>query len=216
MPMRVFGDFERRKDGKPTGDYPAWYYTNKQQMTDLKERVRTGERALEGGFVPPAAKDRFRAELERAKDKISKIESSVPKLDSLAKDKIFKLTKELGDEITDSMYTRSDMMKGLADGHSEAERMTTKMMPTKNENEVEFAQECGVEIVDGKITRTDKERMWKIGRNALGESSNTEILRRDSSFKDSGKKAGSMEIKTGRRRGRVPRKAVLAPVVSDE
>uniref|UniRef100_A0A6H1Z889 Uncharacterized protein n=1 Tax=viral metagenome TaxID=1070528 RepID=A0A6H1Z889_9ZZZZ len=217
MPIKVFGDFEKNERGKPRSDYPGWYYEGRRHLEDLEDQVRARERALDMEAVSPEKKGEFREALKREKERLDKIRETVPKLEGEAKDRIHRLSKDLGGQISDAQYTRTDMMLGLADIHGEAERMSKKKMEIKSEDEAALAKELNIKIVDGKISRTDKERMWKVARKALGESTNTEALRRERDSRSgeikSALKRQAKEIGTAKRRGRPVRPKVETPPV---
>jgi hypothetical protein len=106
------------------------------------------------------------------------IEKSQPKVDEATKDKLNKVRKELGKEISTLLFSRSDMRKGLADARTEAMRVETPMIEVSKDC-FEIAKACNVTPVNGKISRTQAEKIWKISGRFLGESSNAESLRRD-------------------------------------
>ena len=84
--------------------------------------------------------------------------------------------------------------------------MSNKRLGIASADEAALAAELGIKIVDGKINRTDKERMWKIGRKALGESTNTEVLRKERDSRSTEIRKAlqdqSKEIGARKRRGR--------------
>ena len=209
MPIKVFGDFERRKDGRPRSEYPGWYYEGRRHVEELEDSIKQRERMLKMGAVSHEKEGEYRERLEMEKERYEKIKESVPKLDGEHKDRVAKLVKELRGDISGSQFTRTDMLLGLADAHEEAQRMSTKKIPIRSEDEAALAKEMGIKVEDGKISRTDKERLWKIGRKALGESTNTEVLRRERDSRSheirSALKKQAKEIGQTRRRGRPPR-----------
>jgi hypothetical protein len=53
-------------------------------------------------------------------------------------------------------------------------------LEVKSETQAEILKACGIPIRDGKVSRKDMERAWKISGAALGEVDlNVERLRRD-------------------------------------
>ncbi len=198
MPIKVYQEFERsKKNNKPISEYPGWYYEGRQQMDDLRETIKSRERALERGYIHADRIDETREKLKWEKERLSQIEESSPRLSGDQKDKLAKLSKDLGGEISDAMFTRTDMKLGLADAHDEANRIMLKKMSVNSEDEAKLATEMGIQVVEGKVTRKDKERMWKVAQKALGEPSNTEVLRRDRAMK-------SVQYEEAKRRGRPP------------
>jgi len=173
--MKFFGKADRDKDGKIKSDYPAWY--NEQHVDDLKESIDQQERALENDAVPSDRRSQFRERLKREKERLDDIEGSRPQFNDKEKDEICNLRKDLGIRISVAMYKTSDMQRGLANAHEEAKRMTEPCIKITSERENEVAEACGIKVKDGKVTRTEAEKMWKIISKGLGEISNTESLR---------------------------------------
>jgi hypothetical protein len=68
------------------------------------------------------------------------------------------------------MFTASDMMRGTADAHVEAERMVKPCVKIQSEYEAGLAKACGMNIENGKVSRNDAARIWKIQGKLLGES----------------------------------------------
>lgn len=81
-------------------------------------------------------------------------------------------------KIYNDAQARREMKKGLADSHEEARRMTTPNIKLSPEL-IEVAEACNVKHTDGKISRTEAEKIWKITSRYLDEPSNTEYLRKD-------------------------------------
>ena len=177
MAIVVFGKVDRDRDGKIRSEFPAWYW--KQQIDELSESVAHKERMLERDLVPASEKPSMREKLKMERERMEEINASKPKPNPQEKDQVTNLVKELGKDISEAMFTRTDMEKGLADAHEEARRMADPIMEIKTKEEAEFARQCGIKVYEGKISRSDKEKMWKIGRRIVEESSNTELLRKD-------------------------------------
>lgn len=179
MPVQFFSEADMAtKDGlkKIVSEYPAWYYTT--MLDDLREDVRREEFTLESGVVPAERVPQIRDKVKRLKLKLEEIEKSVPKLSEVEEGKLLKVRKELGKEITSRMFTRSQMQKGLADSHTEARRMVERSISITPEV-AEVAKSCNINPIDGKISRTEAEKMWKITGRYFGDVSNSESLRRD-------------------------------------
>jgi len=166
------------KDGikQVASEYPAWYYTT--MMDDLKEDIRREDFALESGVVPAERRPQMVDKIKRLKKKLEDIEKSVPKLSEADESKLLKVRKELGKEISSLMFTRSQMQKGLADSHTEARRMVDPCISIENEA-AEVARKCNITPRNGKISRTEAEKIWKITGRYFGEISNSESLRKD-------------------------------------
>jgi len=171
-------DMTQLKDGRKiiSSEYPVWY--NEQMVDDLKEDLRRDEFNMENDLVPkdqiPSVKERIR----RYSKKLSDIESSRPKLSGEMETKLDKTRKTLAKNIQERMFTRSQMVKGLADSHMEVRRATTYDIPV-DDTIAELAKASNVNIIDGKINREGAAKIWKISSKYFNEISNTESLRRD-------------------------------------
>jgi hypothetical protein len=164
---RVFGNVDRRSNGTVKSEYPAWYWDILQE--ELDNEVREKENVLKRGGVPSEAMPRFRGELEKKQIRLEQIKEETPKLTGPEKDELSKMLKEMVERIKDSNYKRSEMDKGWADSHEEARRMSEYCISIQSGNEKTWVEQCQVKLVDGKVTRTDFERMYKIGAKLLGD-----------------------------------------------
>jgi len=166
------------KDGtkRISSEYPIWY--NRQMLDELSEDIRMAEFDIKSGRVKDSQLGQAKDKLSKMRDRMSEIDNSMPKLDAKEIDKIAKVRKELGKSISSKMYSRSDMKKGLADSHEEARRMISPSIDLPPEA-LEIAKMCNVNTKDGKISRTEAEKIWKITGRYLDEGSNTESLRKD-------------------------------------
>jgi hypothetical protein len=180
--IKFFGEVDlHKKTGKISSEYPAWYFD--RPLDNLREEVEHMERALERGGVPADKQAENRVKLENTKARYENILQSIPKLSPQEKDRLAKARKTMGEEIRSGFFTRSQMDKGTADAFKEAERM---MLP-KIEVKPEFADllhSCNVPVVDGRVTRDNLAKAWKIlgkalNRNGGEEETNVETLRRD-------------------------------------
>ena len=173
---KIFGEVDRTKEGKIKSEMPSWYFD--QQKEELEDGIKHKERMLEEELVPASERNVMKQSLKKEKEKLENINASRPQLKGPELDEVIKITKEIGSEIASSLFTHSDMEKGTADAHEEARRISTPVIKIATDKQAEFAKECGITIKDGKITRKDAEKMWKIGRRLQGEISNTEMLRK--------------------------------------
>jgi hypothetical protein len=174
--MKIFGEVDKDRDGKVKSDYPAWYFETHQE--ELEESVRQKERQLAADLIPDSEKGIMKSRLKQEKERLDKIRASKPELKDTEKDDVAKVTKEIGNSIASSMFTGSDMKRGTADAHEEARRISSPVIEVKSEKQAELVKMCGINIKDGKITRGEAEKVWKIARRMLGEQANTEILRK--------------------------------------
>jgi hypothetical protein len=176
--INFFGAVDRkgkRADGKITSEYPAFYFHT--QFDELKENTERAERQLKLGLVPASEVPYAQAEVERNRQRMIDIKKANPQLEGRQKDAVFNMYKELASQISDSMYTRSDMKKGLVDAHEEARRMSQPIISIKGNEK--FFHNMGITATGGKISRNEASRAYKIMGKALGENTNTEHLRRD-------------------------------------
>lgn len=179
--IQFFGAIDRKgkkEDGVISSEYPAWYFTN--QIKNLKESIERKRRSLKRGDVDPSQKPYIQAELQQEELKLSEImEKGMPKIDDKDKDSLHKIYKELEGRIQDSMFSRDEMMKGLADAHEEARRMTTSCIDVKGAHgSISMFKNVGITPRDGKVSRNQASRMYKIIGRYLGENTNVEALRR--------------------------------------
>ena len=173
---KLFGKIDRTEKDKIKSEYPSWYFP--QHKEELVESIRHNQSMLEMDLIPASEIPITKANLEKAKEKLEEIEESEPRFTDAEKDAMVKLRKGLGSKISDSMFRRSEMEKGIADAHEEARRISEPVMKVDSQEEADLYGSCGINIRDGKVTRNDAERAWKIISRGLGEISNSESLRK--------------------------------------
>ncbi len=173
---RVFGNSDRRADGTIKSEYPARYF--REQRDELKKNISEKENALKYGMVPAEAIPRFTGELQRWKTRHDQIDSEDLKLVGPSKDAVSNMMKGMVERIRDVNWKRSELDKGFSDPHEEARRMSEPCIEIKSKEEGEFAEACNIKVRDGKVTKIDFERMYKIVAFDLGESTDIERLRR--------------------------------------
>ena len=175
--IEFFSEVDLSPTGKLSSEYPAWY--NQQIVEDLENQVRVEEHYLQSGSIPKDAEPEARENLKKKKARLDQILKSKPKLSDADKDKLAKVREELGERISEAMFTRGETQRGLADPHEEARRMTHRSL-SLSPTQAGIAKQCGIPIgSDRKVSRTQMEKVWKITSKALGERANTEALRRD-------------------------------------
>jgi hypothetical protein len=176
--MKIFGDVDRTKEGKIKSEYPAWYLNTHKE--ELEESVKHRRYMLENDLVDSSEKNIQKKRLEQESKRLAEIEASAPKLSGAELDEVSRVHKEMGGQIKEAMYTRSDMERGTADAHEEARRISTPVIEVKNKAQAEFLESCGIKL-DGrtKVTRREAEKAWKISGKLVGEASNTETLRKE-------------------------------------
>ena len=176
--IQFFGSVDRKgktKDGAITSEYPAFYFHT--QYEELKEETEKQERQIELGLVPASELPYAKAEVERNIKRLEDIVKANPNLTGPQKDAIHGVYKDLAEQISDSMYTRTDMKKGLVDAHEEARRMSQPIISIKGKEK--FFHNMGIKATSGKISRNQASKAYKIIGKVLGENTNTEHLRRD-------------------------------------
>jgi hypothetical protein len=180
--IKFFGEMDlNKKSGQISSEYPGWYFD--RPLDQLAEDVARGERMLAKGVIPLDKKTEFEAKLTQTKDRYEKILESIPKLGAQEKDRLAKARKAMAQEISSGFFTRSQMEKGTVDAFKEAERMTVAKIDVKPEF-ADLLKSCNVPVSDGKVTRDNLAKAWKIvgkalNRNGGDEETNVETLRRD-------------------------------------
>ena len=170
---QVFSEVDLNHHGNVSSYMPAWTYD--QLIYDLESDIKTEEIQVNRQNISPERIAELSRSIKTKKERLHDILSTRPKID---KTKLASLSEELGMKIADSMFTRSDMMRGTADAHTEARRMVEPCIKLSDE-EANFAMGCNVvPNKDRMISRNQASKIWKIARKYIGESSNVEILRR--------------------------------------
>lgn len=178
--VQFFGSVDRNKHtGKVQSSMPGWYFQN--QIFDLNDRIESLDRRLNDpesqAPVTPEARPAAMKELREMKERRDKILEGKPKLNAKQRDDLMKIYDTLGERISESMYSRSDMQRGLADAHEEARRQ--KMACIDPGDIGDIMDQFNVTPIQGKISRDNAVRMWKVLGRALGRGTNYEALRRD-------------------------------------
>lgn len=175
--VQFFGAADRKgkhADGKISSEYPAWYFD--AQIEDLQEEIAHKKRMIDNQLVPPSELPYAREELKKQEEMFERIMSK-PKLTGKDKDDAANFYKHLADQIGDSMPSRSEMKKGLADAHEEARRMTEPIINVRGKTDV--LANMGINAKGGKISRNQAAKAFKIIGRVLGEPTNIEYLRKD-------------------------------------
>ena len=176
--MELYGNVDKNRKGVVASEYPAWYFD--VHIDTLREQVARAKRSLSRGTVPPDVVPVVKAEIERDEIRISEIERCQPKLSVAEKEKLWKLYKEeLCPLISGSLFSYTQMQKGLAPAHEEATRMVKPVLEVKSELLAEMITKVGGTVVGKKASRNDVARVFKVVGKLLGEATNIEVLRRD-------------------------------------
>lgn len=152
---------------------PAWMKDN--QIRRLEEDIERMQYAIDNHRVQDVYIPRHQATLKAKKERLQSILKSKPRISGPTKDRLAKIHAEIGESISNAMFTRNDMMKGLADPHQEHKR---QKLDRYIEVDPEIAEACHVKHNDGKVTRDGASVIFKITGAALGDGdTNTERLR---------------------------------------
>jgi len=178
--IQFFGSVDRKgktDTGKITSAYPAWYFT--AHLEEMKEGIDRKYRSIQRGEIPASELDLAGITLEKETKRYEQIMLSRPKLEDKDVDDLAKVYKELEKEIGASLFTRSDMKKGLVDVHEEARRMSEPIINV--DRNVELLREMGINIPKNKsmVSRNQASKAYKILGKLLGENTNVERLRKD-------------------------------------
>jgi len=180
--IKFFGEVDIHPTKKMiNSEYPAWYFDKPYEQ--LGEDVGRMERQLERGAIPSDKLGEFKDQLSKRQEQLRKINESIPKLTGEEKDKLAKARKDMASLIKAGYFTRTQMQKGLVDVHKEAERMVKPLVEVKPEF-AEIIKGCNIKVENGKISRDNLVKAWKItgkllNRHGGDEETNAETLRRD-------------------------------------
>lgn len=172
MAIKIYGDIDRRSDGKPRSYKPSW--AEARAIENLQEEVDSRQRGIDMGLIPASEIPLTKAAIQKGKERLNEIKSQKPELSDSERDWVSKERKRIGAEIGDAMFTHTEMDMGFADPHEEVDRMTEK----KIKLDPEQAKESGVTLVEGKGSRNDASKIYQHLSYALGESADIERLRK--------------------------------------
>lgn len=168
-------DYEYFADFDKGSSMPAWSLKTNTDM--LGEDVSRLGNALKNNQVPLEEVAYAEMEYKMKKERLDKINNSMPKLSGRQVDELREKRDTLSGKLRDGMFTRLQMEKGLVDPHEEAARMSE---PCIEVDKKEFAR-MGMTTTNGKVSRSEAELGWKMMNGLLGDGMNvnTETLRRD-------------------------------------
>jgi len=171
--ITFFGEVDKNRHGNISSDYPAWMYET--GIDNMKEELDRWEREEKMGFAAPVDPQR-RARIKAMRERYEAIVSSKPKLNGKDIDEFHKYREKLAERISDNLFTYSEMMTGKGiSAHEEAKRMSEPIISLGPK----YAKMCNVRTSDGKASRDNAIRVWKILGAAIGEPTNSELLRKD-------------------------------------
>jgi len=173
-----YSTLDRNQYGRLSSVYPGWYHS--RGIEQLRDEISGMKQELEGGGVEAVYVPKLKAKLAEQEKRLDILINSFPKPTGEQRDKLGQEVKDLGAKITEAMFSTSDLKIGgdLVDPHEEYVRSETpciKMSPYQCKMAVRM--EMKFDENNRMISRKKAEEMWKICRRALGESSNTAILR---------------------------------------
>lgn len=181
--VEFFGDVDK-VNGEIGSEMPAW--SMEAPLRELKEEARTLKGMLERHEVREDDRPGKMELLKKIEAKIGGVEGSKPNLTGQEKDALAKMVGsgkthgELGSKIRESMFTRSEMMIGSGAGGANSDiEFKRQMEPCieLSDAEIMVAKKMHCRVVDGKVSRNDATRIYSIGRRALGEPHDPEMIR---------------------------------------
>jgi hypothetical protein len=177
--IRFFGSNDYNKAGRIASEIPSW--AMESHIDDLREGIESKRRAIARGDMPYDAIPQAKAEIEREEKQLQSILDGRPKLTAQETDKVARVYKDLSEKISESMFTRDEMMKGFANPQEEAKRMVKPVIKIDKET-AEICEANGIRVEKVKnslmVSRNGASKMYKLIGRYLGEHSNTEYLRR--------------------------------------
>ena len=177
--IQFFGAVDRKgkkKDGAIASPLPCWYFPRK--VEELEHEVQKKKRDLATGMLHPTAVPQARFELEQGEKRLAEIRKAHVKLTGKEKDEAKLIYDDMAKQIGDSMFTMYETKKGLADPHEEVRRMKEPIISIASKHK-QLMKNLNVREVNGKISRDDASRVYKILGKSLGENTNTERLRKE-------------------------------------
>lgn len=179
LELKILGKCDINSKGAVSGEYPAWYFD--AQVEEIQKSIHNLSIQLEHGGIPANAIAVTKNELRQKKERLAEIDASRPKLKGGQIDAVRAVRDELGKEISDSMFSYTDMQKGIASPREEANRMTQPIISVPV-NARGMAEQMGMRVKGGKVSRDDATRLWKISGKMLGEATHPEALRKDNNY----------------------------------
>lgn len=168
-----------RVAGKIGSAKPAWYFDG-----HLEEEIRNLENQkaqISHGGVSPENLHRIRQQVARDEAKLDIIKDTFPRPSAAKKDQLNSIWREIGEAISRSMFSYSDMHSGAANPHDEVRRAKDPVVPVSRPvaRWIIYCNGNVVRTADGelKIKRDDAVRAWQIAGRILGENTRTEELR---------------------------------------
>ncbi len=172
MAIQIYGDIDRRADGKIRSFKPS--QAEHMAIENLREEIDSRQRGIKMGLIPASEVHLTNEAIRKGKERLGEIENAVKPLTDQERDWAQKYRKQVGAEIGEKLFTHTEMDMGFADPHEEVDRMTKKTIKIDPEQ----AKESGVTLIDGKGSRNDAAKIFQHLSYRLGESPDIERLRK--------------------------------------
>ena len=172
--IKFFGEVDMNKHGRIGSNLPAWLHID--NIEKLKRSIDESEVALKQRAIPADLIADKQEEIKRQRVRLDQIENSKPIMRPKDKDALNKLYESLSVEISDRMFTRTEMMKGYASANEEVRRMVNPSIKFDGD----LAKQLNLpSFHKGEISRKDGEKAFKVIGGLLGRNGNSERLRKD-------------------------------------
>lgn len=174
--ITFFTEVDYNKHGNISAEYPAWYFTTK--VDELREQIAAMERELKRGALEGEKRERQEKKTALMKRRLSKIEEGFNRsVTAHDREQMEKATKEIAETVRGLTFTYDERKKKIASPHEEARRMIDKAIPINSFKNAEMVgkmcQMSNVRIDNGRVSRDDLTKAWKIASRALGDGRNT-------------------------------------------
>jgi len=196
--IEFFGSPDRKgkmAEGKITSEFPAWYFENK--INDLRYEIERNENRISKNMIPDHEIPRVKEENKRLIERLSSILKSKPKINGKDFDTLAGIYKDLTDQIGDSMFSRTEMKKGLVSAHEEAKRRIEPIIKVNSDCD-SILSKFNISHVGGKISRNQADKVAKILGKIIDAPTNMEYYRKDHSYGTYKSEKSLEELEAGR------------------
>jgi hypothetical protein len=162
--------------GAIQSEYPGYYNNGTIEEIDSELRYLEGFQSENGVIIDPGESAKNRARIKLLKKYQDNYREKISELGN-KQDLISKRTKEVEQVLTEAMYSYDDDKRRMVDAHRQDTLETECKIAVSKEIAGYIVRNGGRVSKDGKTSLNALSRVWKIGRNALDEDSNTEIIR---------------------------------------
>ena len=178
-----FGEYDMNpRTGRPASDFPTEY--SDHGVTEMEKEVRGMQKQIEDDVYRGKDLRAFKERYQKMKGRLDQIlehrdDVQAQLRNPVIRDRVATARQELGEKISDSMFTYSSMNRMTDDPHIEAARMEVACIEVKDPVVAEYCKQVGYPIENGKISRTRASIIHKIMGKGLGaETLDIEELRR--------------------------------------